>query len=284
MPAKTPVGLDRLSISRTGVMLSGEVRGVGRAAPSLVLLHGLTATRRYVLMGSRYLERSGFRVVAYDARGHGESSPAPDPARYEYVDLVADLDAVVDAVGDERVVLVGNSMGAATAIACTLAHPERVAALVQVTPAYAGHPYEDERELAGWDALADGLERGGVDGFLEAYDPGVGGRFGEAALAFTRQRLGRHRHPEAVAAALRVVPRSRAFDGLDALHRIEAPTLVVGSRDEADPAHPLAVAEAYSEHLPRSRLVVEPPGEAPLAWRGAELSREIERFLRVHSS
>jgi len=49
----------------------------------VVLLHGLTATHRYVVMGSKALERSGHRVVAYDARGHGRSDPAPGPEDYE---------------------------------------------------------------------------------------------------------------------------------------------------------------------------------------------------------
>jgi 3-oxoadipate enol-lactonase len=55
--------------------LALETHGEG---PPVVGLHGLTATRRYVLMGSRQLERSGRRVILYDARGHGESPPAPD--------------------------------------------------------------------------------------------------------------------------------------------------------------------------------------------------------------
>ena len=58
-----------------GLTLAG-VAG-GRGAP-LVCLHGLTATRRYVLQGSRAAGPLGRRlVVAYDARGHGESSPPP---------------------------------------------------------------------------------------------------------------------------------------------------------------------------------------------------------------
>ena len=61
-----------------------------------MLLHGLTATRRYVVMGSRTLERSGHRVIAYDARGHGRSAPAPGRA-YGYEHLAADLLAVLDA-------------------------------------------------------------------------------------------------------------------------------------------------------------------------------------------
>ena len=57
--------------------LSGEAAGDG---PPVVLLHGLTATRRNVVQGSRHLLSRGRRLISYDARGHGESSPAPDPA------------------------------------------------------------------------------------------------------------------------------------------------------------------------------------------------------------
>jgi pimeloyl-ACP methyl ester carboxylesterase len=230
-------------------------------------------------MGSRLLERRGYRVAAYDARGHGESDPAGEPAGYEYADLTTDLGAVLDAVAPGGAVLVGSSMGAATAISFALAHPERVHALVQITPAFAGRPYDGAEELARWDALAEGLELGGVDGFMAVFERGVGGRWRESELTHTRQRLERQRHPQAVADALRVVPRSAAFDGLAALEAIDVPVLVVGSRDEADAEHPLAVAKQYAERLPRAELVVEGEGESPLAWRGAALSREIDAFL-----
>jgi pimeloyl-ACP methyl ester carboxylesterase len=75
-----------------------------------------------------------------------------------------------------------------------------------------------------------------------------------------------------------VVPSSVPFDGLDALERIKAPALVVGSRDEADPVHPLAVAEAYAERLPHGRLLVEDEGSSPLAWQGGRLSKAIAAF------
>ena len=61
---------------------------VGEGVP-VVLLHGLTATHRYVVMGSRALERSAHRVISYDARGHGASAPAADPGDYRYEDLSA---------------------------------------------------------------------------------------------------------------------------------------------------------------------------------------------------
>jgi 3-oxoadipate enol-lactonase len=170
-------------------------------------------------------------------------------------------------------------MGAATAAAYALAHPERVAALVQVTPGFAGGERSDD-EMGDWERLAAGLERGGVDGFMEAYVPPAEPRFREAALRFTRQRLERHEHPDAVAHALRVVPRSIAFDGLEQLERLDVPALVVGSRDDSDPGHPLALAKEYAERLPRSRFLVEEEGRSPIAWQGAQLSRAVEEFLR----
>lgn len=252
-----------------GVRLAGEREGDGTP---VVLLHGLTATRRYVVMGSRHLARHGCELVAFDARGHGKSSGPDDPARYEYDDMVRDLEAVV---GDPAV-LVGNSMGGAVATLFALRRPDRVRALVHVTPGYGGP--RDDADLAGWDRLAAGLESGGVEGFMAAYEAPADPRWRGAALEFTRQRLERHEHPEAVAAALRVVPRSRAY-AMGELESVPVPTLIVGSRDESDPGHPLALAREYAERIPGARLLVEDEGRSPLAWQGAQLSRAIEVFL-----
>src|SRR5881275_863547 len=157
-------------VERGGVTISGESAGAG---PEVVLLHGLTATRRYVVMGSKALPRAGYRVTTFDARGHGESSPAASPEEYEYRDLVADLEAVLDHLGSDRAALGGASMGAHTTMAFALAFPERVPALVQITPAYDGRPRSGSKEIAYWKRLADGLERGGIDGFVDALDSDV---------------------------------------------------------------------------------------------------------------
>jgi pimeloyl-ACP methyl ester carboxylesterase len=269
--AENPLQFELNSGSTT---LRGEQSGDG---DPVVLLHGLTATRRYVVMGSRYLPTHGRWLLPYDARGHGESDPAPVPSAYEYSDLARDLEAVLDGLGIERAAIAGASMGAHTAITFALSRPERVAALVLITPAFDASGRDDEFEE--WDALADGLERGGVEGFVEAWTPPADERWRETATLVVRQRLSRHHHPKAVADALRVVPRSRPFESLDELERIDAPALVVGSREEADPGHPLAVAQEYARRLPRARLLVEDEGKSPLAWQGAQLSRAIDEFL-----
>ena len=258
------------------VTIAAETIGDG---PDVVLTHGLTATRKYSVMGSKALARAGYRLTVFDARGHGDSSPAPDSRAYEYRDLVEDMRAVLDHLGAERAAIGGASMGAHTAMAFALAWPERVSALVQITPAYDGKPRDDDEDLAAWDRLADGLEEGGIDGFLEAWDPKVEERFRDTVVKVTRQRLERHQHPDAVADALRVVPRSLAFEGLEELEHVDIPTLVVASRDEADPSHPYAVAEAYAERLPQGRLISEEEGKSPLAWQGARLSKAIAEFL-----
>ena len=256
---------------------AGTLRGEsGGEGDPIVLLHGLTATRRYVVHGSRTLERRGLRTLAYDARGHGESDPAADG--YGYEKLSDDLAAVLDQWAEgRRCVLAGHSMGAHTLTARALADPDAVAALVIIGPVFLGNPVSEE-SMAYWDALADGLERGGVDGFIEAYDHDLDPEWRETVLRITRDRLGRHRHPEAVAQALRQVPRSRPFDDLAELEFLDVPALVVASNDEADPGHPRAVAEAWAERLPQAALVSEEPGASPLAWQGGRLSRAILDF------
>jgi pimeloyl-ACP methyl ester carboxylesterase len=245
---------------------------VGEGRP-VVLLHGLTASRRYVVMGSKALERAGHRVIAYDARGHGESEPG-DP--YEYGVLTADLERVLDEAGLERAVLAGASMGAHTILRLALERPERVAALAVITPAHDPESFDDPERLARWDALARGLRERGVEGFVEAYgDPGVPAAWRESVLKVIRQRLAVHRHPAAVADALEQVPRSAPFERIEDLGAIRTPTVVVPSRDEADPGHPYAIGEAYADAIPGARLVSEQPGRSPLAWQGSQVSRVI---------
>lgn len=263
-----------MTIPAGGVVLAGEEAGVG---PPIVLLHGLTATRRYVVMGSRSLERSGHRVISYDARGHGRSSPAPAPPGYTYDDLVGDVQAVLDRLGVERAVLAGASMGAHTLLAFALRAPERVAGLVVITPAYDGDLGEGSGRLERWDRLASGLRTGGIEGFIEAYGrPRVATpALEETVLTVIRQRLSLHEHPLAVADALQAVPRSRPFASVADLAAIRAPVVVVASNDEADPEHPFSVGEEYAATIPGARLVRDPPGSSPIAWQGSQLSKLI---------
>jgi len=261
---------------RPAPLLRGEAEGEG---PPVVLCHGITATRRYVVHGSRALARAGHRVVTYDARGHGDSESAPVGEGYGYPQLVEDLERVVgDQLGPERFLLGGHSMGAHTAVAYALRHPERLAGLAVIGPTFLGTVRPESLEY--WDGLAAALEADGVDGFV-AY---IGGRQGidprwrESVLRFTRERMLRQGNLGALAEALRGVPRSRPFESMEELERLDVQARVVASNDDADPGHPYAAAAAYAEAMPRAELVSEAEGESPLAWQGGKLSRAIADF------
>jgi pimeloyl-ACP methyl ester carboxylesterase len=256
--------------------LRGSVAGEGTP---IVLCHGLTASRRYVVHGSRALERAGHRVITYDARGHGRSEGASAEQSYGYPELVGDLERVVEAeVGEGRFLLGGHSMGAHTAVAYALAHPERLSGLVVIGPTFTGELRPES--LAYWEGLAAALEAGGIDGFVERLlaESQVGAAWRDSVGRITRERMELHQDLGAIARALRETPASAPFGSLEELAGLDVPALVVASGDEADPGHPYAVAEAYAETLPHARLVSEEEGQSPLAWQGGRLSREVSLF------
>ncbi len=273
MPAEPAAGFEVAG----GATIRGEREGEG---PALILCHGLTATRRQVLHGSRVLARAGHAVISYDARGHGESDPAPPEGGYVYPQLVADLEAVIEEqAGDGPVVVAGHSLGAHTAVAYALANPERVAALIAIGPVYEG-PLE-AASLEYWDGLAAALEEGGIDGFVDFVieAQAADSAWRDSVARFTRERMERHRNLPAVVAALRQAPRSEPYPGLDALAGLRVPTLVIASGDEADPGHPYATAAEYARRLPQAKLISEAEGQSPLSWQGGRLSRAIAEFL-----
>ena len=98
--------------------------------PALCFLHGGAAHAHWFdLVAPAFADR--FHVVALDQRGHGESQWAEPPA-YATEDFAGDLVGVMDALGWERMTVVGHSMGGHNAMAFAAWHPERVSRLVIV--------------------------------------------------------------------------------------------------------------------------------------------------------
>jgi pimeloyl-ACP methyl ester carboxylesterase len=111
------------------------VEAVGDGAP-VVLLHAGVADRRMWGAQVAALAAAGFRAIAYDRRGFGETLHADD-AYSQVGDLVAVLDACAPCAPP---ILVGCSQGGRIAIDAALAHPERVSRLLLVAPAISGAP------------------------------------------------------------------------------------------------------------------------------------------------
>lgn len=107
-----------------GGTLYYDVRGSG---PPVVLLHagGMDLTMWDPQIGT--LART-FRIIRYDARGHGRSTAPRGPSS-----TVEDLRLLLDHLGVERAHLVGISMGAGVALNFSTTHPERVRTLVLVS-------------------------------------------------------------------------------------------------------------------------------------------------------
>jgi pimeloyl-ACP methyl ester carboxylesterase len=259
--------------ARLAVWERGDPRG-----PAVVLMHGLTGTSEYVLMGCRRLERTGHRVIAYDARGHGASGAAGAPDEYGYPWLERDLLAVLDALAVERAVLAGISMGAVTALRLAVHRPERVAGVLAITPGY--DPDASTQTQERWRALAGAYRRGGVDGFLDAYaatkpdTPWL-----RDVRALVRRRFALHRDPAALADALAVIVASRGFDSLEELAAIRCPVTVVASHDTWDPEHPYALAERYADVL-GAELRCGAPGGRELSTSGRALALLIAELAR----
>jgi pimeloyl-ACP methyl ester carboxylesterase len=261
---------ERTVATSTGTRLAVRITG-DPGGPPVVLLHGLAMTRDYVLPGTRALERHGYRVIAYDARGHGASSRASD-GRYGYPELTDDLVAVLDALDVSRATLVGQSMGSHTALRLALADPGRVEALALVTPAFDPVRYPLPADVCEAERTAGGIRRAGIDGFVAGLRALEDASADAAFRALTARRMRQHADLLALADVIEGLLCSRPIDSLDELAVLSMPVLVVASHDEYDWRHPYALARAYAAAIPGCRFECEPPGRAPLAWRGRDLA------------
>lgn len=138
-------------------------------AETVLMVHGmgqnLEAWRGWV----PYLARS-FRVVRFDTRGFGESTPPPEAARWSTERLLADMEAVMDFVGCRTVHLVGAQSGGSLVIALAARRPERVLSLIAVTPMVVGTP-----AVPGW---LKQIEAEGIQAWARAT---MAGRLGSSA-------------------------------------------------------------------------------------------------------
>jgi pimeloyl-ACP methyl ester carboxylesterase len=117
-----------------GVTLAyDDIRPPGDGARTAVLLHGFASNRNEGWRRTGWygaFERRGSRVVGLDQRGHGESEKLYDPADYTREKLGADVIALLDHLGLERVDLYGYSMGTRTALQAAMLAPDRIANLI----------------------------------------------------------------------------------------------------------------------------------------------------------
>lgn len=269
-------GIESGTAPVAGGELYYEAAGAG---PAVVLLHEgmLDLTVWDEQFG--WLARSGYRVVRYDARGHGRSSVVDgDYAHHE------DLRALLAHLGIARATLVGHSHGARVALDSALAHPDAVAALVLAAPGISGRAFSDPFLLHHIrEQVAAVSAPGGVTLFIEH---------------FLRMWVdGPHREPASVDAGLRERIRATAKATVRAhaegmgrgtalevgaagrLAEISVPTLVMdGDLDSTDIS---ANAHAVALAVPGARRARIPAaGHMVHLENAAQFDRELAEFLR----
>jgi pimeloyl-ACP methyl ester carboxylesterase len=227
-------------LAEGGVTLAVTERG-DPAAPATVVASGVGSTGEFAARCWAGVA-VGLRLVTYDLRGHGDSTPLADPADHALDRHVADLAAVVDATGAR--IVGGTSLGAHVAAAYA-ASGAPVDALLLAIPGWLGAGTTTALANA---AVAGELAATGVAGTLRriAADPAV-----PRWVVIELERSWPRHDPESLVAAFRAVANDEA-PGRAALAGIDAPAGVVALVD--DPAHPFEAAEAYAAALPRAAL------------------------------
>ena len=217
--------------------LAASVAGEG---PLVVFLHGIGGNRHSWDAQVGFFSRGGYRAVAPDARGYGESDDYDGPLRFS--EFSADVLRILDHFGASKAHLVGLSMGGRVARNFALAHPGRVhtLTLANTSPGFGALSPEQVQAFV--------QQRRNLDPVAQAKRLiGSGARPGayEELVASLRAV-----HRESY---LKTVEASVAQDVAAPLEHIRAPTLVIGS--DEDNLYSLDIARAMARRIPGAKLV-----------------------------
>ncbi len=226
-----------------------------------VLLHGWPQDRHAWAQVTPLLTEAGLRVVAPDQRGYSPGAQPRGRTAYRMPELVADVLALVDALGESRVHLVGHDWGGSVAWAFAERHPERLLSLTVVSTPH-------HRAIAWAMRHADQARR---SWYMAAFQvPVVPELVLRRRLPVALRRSGlpeqdvqryaaRFRRPGMARGGLgwyRAIPlRRNASDGSDIARRISTPTSYVWGRH--DPALGRAAAERTRDQVAADYTFVE---------------------------
>ncbi len=259
------------SIDRDGVPIWHAV--FGESGPWLAFAPPFQVVHSALLKGCVPWLAQHFRVVVQDGRGNGRSGRPASADAYSFDHFFADFVAVLDAVGADRVALVGVSASALTVLRLAAEQPARVSHLV-IAGGFADSMPKDAAALAAWQAGGRQLEDdwpAWLDGFVKSifnephstkpFEDGV--RYGWASSGET---IGHCR-------------RGWAGQDVRALaRRIDCPTLVI--HGDADARVPYARGVAIAELVPGARLLtIGSGGHVTMARDPVVFNRALRDFI-----
>jgi pimeloyl-ACP methyl ester carboxylesterase len=236
------------------VKLYVEAHGEG---PPLLLSPGYCQTHENFRPQVEPFASTGVRVVLWDYRGHGKSEAPDDADAYRLEQVLDDMDRVLEwAAPGRRAVLGGLSFGGLASLHFTVAHPERVRALLLFD---SGPGFKNREAQASWEAqvgrIADRLEKMGFEGYVDGRAaPTAIGRRADLSAAQAAGRAIQAQDPRGVAHfGRRIVGPAPGV--IDELASIEVPALVlVGEQDTAY----FRAGEVMAAKLPNATHVAIP--------------------------
>lgn len=224
---------------------------------------------------------TGFRLLAFDCRGHGGTQPLGDPHHISLAAFADDLRALMDHLQIERAVLGGISMGAAVALNFALRFPERVMGLVLSRPAWldAPNPWNVERFHLIAQLVREHGARRGQELFkeTEVYREALR-KWPDVAASLAMQ----FEHPRIEESALKL---ERIIDDQPNGDRrewqsIRVPTLVLANRQ--DPIHPFEYGQVLAGLIPGAEFEEITSKSVSKERHGTEVQRFISEFLQKH--
>lgn len=247
-------------------------------APLAVIGHGIFSSLEQYTERAEGLDllASRYRILLYDARGHGESEGPEEPAGYSWQTFGEEMLALAAFAGEERPILGGASMSADAALWAAIERPERVRALVLIAPRPLGLREDwDESETAALGmlvTLASAVESFGLSGTADmaATMPAFTAVAGERGPEVLRAQ-----NPRTIVPIIRGLLDSSPRD-VAAYAAIQCPVAVFAHPGDA--LHPMRSAEFLAGHIPDCRLYAGPERDH---WQNhpEELAREIIAFL-----
>ena len=264
------ITIPRLSVN--GVHIAYDTQGTGEP---VVLVHGWCGARSIWRLQVPELALS-HRVIAVDLRGHGDSDKPHGSEHYSIGICADDLNGLLEGLGIPSAVFMGQSMGTLVCQQLSLAHPERVQALI-LAGALAGSPPAGTIVGPWVERIVEEIEAKGLDEYLKTIVPfWFSPDFDPTAISsFTRDSFKAGQH--AAVAFCRAVS---GFSIRDKLSRIKVPTLiVVGERDGRTPVEE---AESINRRIPDAWLkIIKSAGHMANVEKPEEFNRAVRTFLDV---